>query len=247
MDKQLPVFALGGEVALGTAFYTGTLFPHDTVAAAPPAPPVVAVPTPQPVVDDPVKRLQLDTLCGQSAATYALERKDTLMDYNQYEHSYNPKLAKCLVVLKTGRKLGNSTTIFLESILDTATGTSYGEYRLMVGPLPDGHLGPAVTLYNMIPDGVTARTCKTESDWNLYSAQCVTDRGLDRGYCPNLILKGLAAFPKWSTCGDASEKCMLDSTCLPLTARMNLPPWALWEDALPVLAAHWRAAAHTQQ
>jgi hypothetical protein len=130
---------------------------------------VAAAPVVTPV-DDPARRLQLDNLCAQSAAAYAHEHEDHLAVSNEYEHGYNPRLEKCLVILKATDSIGRGALLVTESIHDTADGKSFGDYRYFAGPKAGGGFQEDVQVCGVWVSAKMFHVCKSKQEWVLNSS-----------------------------------------------------------------------------
>jgi hypothetical protein len=170
--------AIVAVVSLVAAFSLGMWYqrvdtPAPPIPATSLAAPTVAPPAPVAVADDPVKRLQLDTLCGQSASAFNSEHEmKGDGSQNMFEHSYNAHLAKCFVLLRSflsGPTLGTNYSVEEDTLYDAVSGTTYGNYRVKAGPGASGPVHREVILCSTFPDGVTLHQCTSEEEWRLYS------------------------------------------------------------------------------
>jgi hypothetical protein len=166
------LYISAGLIALAAAFYAGTFFPH--VHAVPPdqRPAIAAIVAAKPA-DDPVKRLQLDTLCGQSAAAYASEHElKGLGSQNEFEHGYNSRLGKCFILLRSffsAAALGSNYSMEEDWLADATDGTDYGDYRVKNGPTEGNELKRTVLLCSVFPDGATLHLCVNSEQWKAYT------------------------------------------------------------------------------
>jgi hypothetical protein len=100
-EMKTALYIAAGFIVLGSAFYAGILLSHLNVLtrqSLATARVVIAVKPP----DDPAKRMQLDTHCGESVAAYASEHEvKDLGSQNSFEHGYNSRLGKCFAILRS--------------------------------------------------------------------------------------------------------------------------------------------------
>ena len=167
MDRRLFALLLAGALVLTAAsllvgFYIGRW--HGNLAS----PTNASAPLAVEATDDSAKRLQLDALCAQSAAAFAPEHDFHEIfgsDQTEYEHAYNPRLAKCMILIMMGFR---GTGVLEKFLYETTNGTMYARMRRQFVRTSETEGHQELQDCTIIRDGKTAETCTTEDDWNRF-------------------------------------------------------------------------------